>query len=51
MRNCSGAASVSTHAPSGVMPIGTTSYRCGSSAAITLPAETTEIPCSLLRPP
>ena len=43
--------SVTTQAPSGVMPTGTTSYRSGSSAAITLPAETTEMPCSLLRPP
>ena len=29
----------------------TTSYRSGSSAAITLPAETQEMACSALRPP
>ncbi len=33
------------------MPTGTTSYRSGSSAAITLPAETQEMACSALRPP
>src|SRR3954453_22140218 len=33
------------------MPTGTTSYRSGSRAAITLPAETHEIACSVLRPP
>src|SRR3954452_5256146 len=33
------------------MPTGTTSYRSGSRAAITLPAETQEIACSALRPP
>src|SRR4051794_41932617 len=33
------------------MPTGTTSYRSGSRAAITLPADTQEIACSALRPP
>src|SRR4051812_25340639 len=33
------------------MPTDTTSYRDRSSAAITLPAETHEIACSVLRPP
>ena len=47
----SGDASVSIHWPDGVMPIGSTSYFSGSRAAMTLPADTTEIPCSLLRPP
>src|SRR5919112_2813230 len=43
--------SASTHRPSVAMPTGTTSYRSGSSAAITLPAETQEMACSALRPP
>ncbi len=47
----SGSAAVSTQAPPRVMPTGTTSYRSGSSAASTLPADTTDTPCSLLRPP
>ena len=34
-----------------VIPTGTTSYRCGSIAARTLPAVTQEIACSLDRPP
>src|SRR3954451_12060827 len=33
------------------MPTGTTSYRSGSRAAITLPNDTQEIACSALRPP
>src|SRR3954454_10507890 len=33
------------------MPTGTTSYLSGSSAPITLPADTQEIACSALRPP
>src|SRR3954466_3201204 len=33
------------------MPTGTTSYRSGSRAAITLPPDTQEIACSALRPP
>ena len=46
-----GSPSVSTQAPAGVIPTGTASYLSGSSAASTLPADTTEMPCSLLRPP
>src|SRR6185312_13119078 len=42
---------VSSQPPARLMPIGTTSYRSGSRAEMTLPAETTEMPCSLLRPP
>src|SRR4051812_48668741 len=33
------------------MPTRTTSYRSGSRAAITLPADTHEMECSALRPP
>src|SRR3954447_432685 len=43
--------SASTQRPSVAMPTGTTSYRSGSRAAITLPADTQEIACSALRPP
>src|SRR4051812_38879425 len=43
--------SASTQRPSVAMPTGTTSYFSGSSAPITLPAETQEIACSALRPP
>src|SRR5919107_2626202 len=43
--------SVSTQPPSRVMPTGTTSYRSGSSAARTAPAETQEMGCSALGPP
>src|SRR5215218_687137 len=45
------AGSVSTHSPPRVMPTRTTSYRSGSKAAITLPADTQEMACSALRPP
>src|SRR6478736_5641011 len=41
----------STQEPSTVMPIGTTSYRSGSRLLRTLPAETQDTECSLLRPP
>ncbi len=51
IRIACGSASVIIHAPCGVMPTGTTSYLAGSSADSMLPADTTEIPCSLLRPP
>ena len=51
IRSASGSPEVSTQAPLGVIPTGTTSYRAGSSAARTLPADTQEIACSVLRPP
>ena len=51
MRSVSGSPEVITQAPFGVMPTGTTSYIAGSSAPSTLPAETQEIVCSVLRPP
>ena len=44
-------ASGSTQVPSRVMPIGTSSQGPSRSASSTLPAETQEIACSLLRPP
>jgi hypothetical protein len=44
-------ASVIIHWPDRVIPTGTTSYFSGSSAASTEPADTTDTPCSLLRPP
>ena len=50
-RSVSGSPEVITQAPLGVIPTGTTSYRAGSSAARTLPADTQEIACSVLRPP
>src|SRR5690606_2808954 len=46
-----GSASPRTHAPSGVMPMGTTSYFSGSRLRRMLPAEMQETECSLLRPP
>src|SRR3954452_3019639 len=51
MASCAGSSDASTHRPSVVMPIGTTSKRSRSSAARTLPADTQEIACSVLRPP
>src|ERR1700731_2733705 len=49
--SASGSPSVSTQEPSGVMPIATTSNRCGSRLRRMLPADTHEMACSLLRPP
>src|SRR3984885_3185506 len=46
-----GSPEVSTHRPSRVMPIGTTSYRCGSMPPRMSPALAHDTACSLLRPP
>src|SRR5699024_3024888 len=46
-----GSAVPSTQPPSGVIPTGTISNRSRSRFASTLPAETHEMACSLLRPP
>lgn len=51
LASAAGSPSVSTHDPSGVMPIATTSNRSGSRLRRMLPAETHEMACSLLRPP
>ncbi len=47
----SGSSAVSAHRPSAVMPMGSTSYLSRSMARSTVPAVTTEIACSELRPP
>src|SRR3954464_186171 len=47
----SAAPSGSPRRPARVMRTGTPSWRSGSSAASTLPADTQEIACSVLRPP
>ena len=47
----SGSSVPSTQAPSRAMPTGTTSNRSRSRWRSTLPAETQEMACSLLRPP
>ena len=47
----SGSSVPSTHPPSRVMPTATTSNRSRSRWRSTLPAETQEMACSLLRPP
>src|SRR6185312_6156576 len=49
--SCSGSSVPSTHAPSRAIPTGTTSNRSRSRWRSTLPAETQEMACSLLRPP